>query len=219
MWLGLAERQPGTGRAWLGQRNHWTRSDWRSAIEKQDTGAMLAAMHEVPVGPGDAWIVRTGLPHCLGGQALFLEVQEPTDFAVRCEYRRDGAELPESQRWMGLDLDRALECLQAEPIEVESCRLTPLPIDSGRHWKRESLCGPGDCECFEADIITIDGTAAFPATPPEILIVLEGAARIGEMKSRAFDRFAVLPEEDEFRVSGECRLLACRAGSGADSPR
>lgn len=209
LWIGFGERFDGAGHGWLGQRNNWTVDDWRRAIDSQDTAAMLDAMHRVHISPGDAWLVPAGIPHCIGGEGLYLEVQEPTDFAVRCEYRRDGVELPESQRWMGLNQELALQCLQAMPVDVETFRLRPRPKDEGAGWRRESLCGPEDCSCFSVDLIHVGGSAELSLTGPGVVVVLEGQATIAGLPAGVGSRFAILPEDKILLVDGQCRLLVC----------
>ena len=49
--------------------------DWMRA---QDSTAMLAAMHEIPVEAGDAVFVPAGTSHAIGAGILLVELQEPT---------------------------------------------------------------------------------------------------------------------------------------------
>jgi len=57
----------------------------REWMRTQDANAMLAAMHELPVAPGDMVFVPAGTAHAIGDGILLLELQEPTDFSVLLE--------------------------------------------------------------------------------------------------------------------------------------
>ncbi|MEZ4655953.1 MAG: hypothetical protein R2911_00100 [Caldilineaceae bacterium] len=67
------------------------------------------ALNAFPWQPGDVLLVAGGVPHAIGPGITMVEIQEPTDYVVRCEYAHGGAVLPESARTMGLGLDRVLD--------------------------------------------------------------------------------------------------------------
>jgi len=58
--------------------------EWRRIIASQDLDAMLACFDPIPVSPGDVLLVKGGVPHAVGAGLLMVEVQEPTDYVVRC---------------------------------------------------------------------------------------------------------------------------------------
>ena len=82
---------------------------WKRIIAKQYLVAMAACFEKVPVKLGDVLLVEDGVPHAIGPGVLMVEIQEPTDYVVRCEYAHGGLELPESSRTMGLGLDQVLD--------------------------------------------------------------------------------------------------------------
>ena len=84
-------------------------TEWRRIVAEQDFDAMLACFDRIPVAPGDVLLVEGGVPHAIGPGITMVEIQEPTDYVVRCEYAHGGVELPESARTMGLGLDRVLD--------------------------------------------------------------------------------------------------------------
>lgn len=84
-------------------------SEWRRMIHEQDLAAMLACFDPIAVKPGDLLLVEGGVPHAIGPGITMVEIQEPTDYVVRCEYAHGGLTLPESARSMGLGLDRVLD--------------------------------------------------------------------------------------------------------------
>ena len=74
-WL-IVEAEPNAV-VWVG----WTRDvepgEVRGWMRSQDAGAMLAAMHELPVAAGDAIYVPAGTAHAIGAGILMVELQEP----------------------------------------------------------------------------------------------------------------------------------------------
>ena len=107
-WYILETRQP---EAWvyLGFQHPPTPAQWLHMIDAQDLPAIEACFEKIPVKAGDVLLVEGGVPHAIGPGVFMVEVQEPTDYVVRCEYAHGGLELPESARTMGLGLDRVLD--------------------------------------------------------------------------------------------------------------
>jgi mannose-6-phosphate isomerase len=82
-------------------------ADW---VDTQDSAAMLAAMHAVPVRPGDGVLVPAGLPHAVGEGVFLVELQEPTDFSVLLEWDGFALDGPKEGH-LGLGYDAALRCV------------------------------------------------------------------------------------------------------------
>lgn len=59
-------------------------------VDGQDVVAVLDAMHELAVEPGDAVFVPAGLPHALGEGCFLIELQEPTDLSILLEWEGFG---------------------------------------------------------------------------------------------------------------------------------
>ncbi len=68
-------------------------ADW---VATQDTEAMLSAMHQVEVKPGDGVLVPAGLAHATGEGIFVVEAQEPTDLSILLD-------------WSGLPIDGEVE--------------------------------------------------------------------------------------------------------------
>lgn len=102
---------------------------WKRIVETQDFDAMLACFERIPVAPGDLLLVEGGIPHAIGPGITMVEIQEPTDFVVRCEYAHGGATLPESARTMGLGLQRVLDLFDYTqyPAHEVKTRFGPRP--------------------------------------------------------------------------------------------
>lgn len=106
-WWILEAREPNPW-VYLGFQRPPTPDPWRDIIDRQDIDAMTACFDKIPVAPGDVLLIEGGVPHAIGPGLLMVEIQEPTDYVVRCEYAHGGVTLPESARTMGLGLDEVL---------------------------------------------------------------------------------------------------------------
>jgi len=115
---------------------------WKKIIEQQNINKMLSYVNRLPVKKGDSYIVSGGVPHALGEDMLVIEIQEPTDFVVRCEFKRGDYVLPESARFMNMDMNLALDMFTYESLPKEKIRdkyqvnpkiLKTLPDGSEEH--------------------------------------------------------------------------------------
>jgi len=97
------------GYIWLGFQHLPARSEWRRMIEEQDLSAINSCFDKIPVKAGDLWFVPGGVPHAIGENLLLLEIMEPSDWVVPCEYEREGCAIRPQARYMGRDLDFCLE--------------------------------------------------------------------------------------------------------------
>ncbi len=149
----LAVRPGIAGRIWLGFQRSPGRESWRRIVEDQDTAAMAACFDPIEVQPGEVWIVPGGLPHAIGEGVLMVEVMEPSDWVVRCEFEREGVIVPPGGRFMGRDLDFCLDVFDYISRSVADmralCRLAPVPLSSGPGWTLEQLVGTERTRCFE----------------------------------------------------------------------
>jgi mannose-6-phosphate isomerase len=138
--------------------------DW---IRTQDSRAMLSALHELPVGPGDAIFVPAGTPHAIGAGILMAELQEPTDLSILLEW--DGFELSEDDGHLGLGWSRALEALDRtawEPERVAELRgrcvagRSALPAAADPYFRAERLTGGSALDPGFAVVVGLAGQGA-----------------------------------------------------------
>ena len=185
-WLIVATRA-GEAEVWLGLQEAVEPERYRSWIEEQDTDALLSSLHRLVVRPGDVVFVPAGVPHAIGGGALIVELQEPTDFSILCEWK--GFPVDPADAHLGLGWDRALEALWLDAFEPR----LGLPEEAG--------------EFFRVD------ERPKPAGRFAVLIVLEGEGSLDGQAARAGDAFVMPAAAQPFDVHGDLRVLRCTGGS------
>ena len=55
-------------------------------MEKQDKARMDGCFEKIPVQVGEVWYIPGGMPHAIGEGITMLEMMEPSDLVVRCEF-------------------------------------------------------------------------------------------------------------------------------------
>ena len=185
-WLVVGTRVESTD-VWLGLREPVSRDEYRGWIEAQDTDALLRSLHRLTVRTGDVVYVPAGVPHAIGGGALIVELQEPTDFSVICEWR--GFPIAAEDAHLGLGWDAAMDALHLEPFEPA----LGLP--------------PEASEFFSVD------ERAEPAGRFAVLLVLEGKGELDGEHVRAGDAFVLPAACEPFELRGDLRILRCLGGT------
>jgi mannose-6-phosphate isomerase len=216
-WCILETRQE---EAWvyLGFQHPPQPEQWRRIVEAQDLQAIQACFERVPVAPGDVLLVDGGVPHAIGPGIFMIEVQEPTDYVVRCEYAHGGLALPESARTMGLGLERVLDMFDYAQYSLEQVcshfgpRPTTLSEDDG--GKEIVLLGAPQTaslelrhlECSSGMALGTDGRFS-------ILIVIEGQGRLlangREMALQPWSKCYLPAAVDSVELEGELTVVRC----------
>jgi mannose-6-phosphate isomerase len=138
----------------------------REWMRAQDVAAMLAAMHELPVEPGDAVFVPAGTAHAIGEGILMVEVQEPTDFSVLLEW--EGFELSEADGHLNLGWDRALEALDRSGWSEETARALKgprLPAEAAPYFRAERVSGGDTLDQGFSILVGLDGEGSIGEIP------------------------------------------------------
>jgi mannose-6-phosphate isomerase len=144
-WV-IVEAVPGAS-VWAGFKRDVELATVREWMRTQDSAAMLAALHELPVGAGDALFVPAGTPHAIGAGILLVELQEPTDLSVTLEWT--GFEIGEDDGHLGLGWPRVLQALDRsgwDERRLAALRATPgardlLPADAEPYFRAERVSG------------------------------------------------------------------------------
>ena len=204
---------------YLGFQHPPTRQELRRQILEQDIAAMEKCFDKIPVKPGDVYVVPGGLPHAIGGGVLMVEVMEPTDFVARVEFNVSGRVIPESARFMGRDVDFALDLFSLEawslPAVQSRWRCQPQALEQNSTLLRESLVDTRLTDRFKVLRTTLQGRHQWRSQGFTILIVVAGACEIAteqETISLAeFDRVVIPQGLGALEIAGKDRavLLEC----------
>jgi mannose-6-phosphate isomerase len=168
---------------YMGFQNPPSHADLRLWIETQDTAAMEHCFEKIPVSIGDTFLIPGGFPHALGEGVFMIEIQEPTDFAVRYEFERGGYVLPEAARFMGRGMDFGLSLINFDRVPREtierSYRCRPRHArDLGGDSQQDELIGPAQTPCFRVMRTRLAAAAVKSESSFHIGIVTEGACKI-----------------------------------------
>jgi mannose-6-phosphate isomerase len=185
-WFFVGARE-GESTAWLGLREAVEPAEYREWIERQDVERLLGSLNEVTVRPGDALFVPAGVPHAIGGGALIVELQEPTDFSIVCEWQ--GFPIAPEDAHLGLGWDLAFDALRLDAFTP----VRGLPSEA-------------------ASFFSLDDRAE-PAGRFGVLLVLEGDGMLAGEHARAGDAFALPAACGPFEVHGDLRVLRCLGGA------
>ncbi len=197
---------------YMGFQHPPTRGQLRRMIEEQDVAAMERCFEKVPVAPGDTLLIPGGFPHALGGGVFMIEIQEPTDFVIRYEYERGGYVVPEQARFMGRDLDFALEVIDSaeHPVaEIDArwrCRPRRRRDLAPASWQEE-LIGPEQTPCFRVRRLVLNDEVVEQEPEFQIAIVAKGACTVsasaGACALRTHGKFLMPAGLGPVRISPE----------------
>lgn len=145
----------------LGFQHPPSRTEWKRIIEEQDISAMDACFEKIPVEEGQVWFIPGGMPHAIGEGILMLEIMEPSDWAVRCEFEREGVMVPPDARFMGRGLEFCLDIFDYTPYSVREIskrsRIFPKAIETGANYRLEWLVDKHVTSCFEVKRLRMKG--------------------------------------------------------------
>jgi mannose-6-phosphate isomerase len=170
---------------WVGLRDEIDAHTYRAYIERQDRNAMLRSLNRVRVRADDVVFVPAGVPHAIGAGVLLVELQEPTDFSIVCEW--EGFPVSPDDAHLGLGWETAIGALDLRAHEP----VRRLP-ESARSF-------------FFADAF------AAPAQRFAVLLATAGAGVLAGRAVRAGDAFVMPASADAFDVVGNLRVLRCLA--------
>jgi mannose-6-phosphate isomerase len=170
---------------WVGFNRAVGPDEVREWMRTQDAPAMLAAMHELPVKPGDTIFVPAGTAHAIGAGILLVELQEPTDFSVLLEW--DGFELSPDDGHLNLGWDRALQALDRDQSPPPHAG-TQLPEDADPYFRAELLTGGASLDAAFSILVVLDGDGALSTDAGELAlrrgaaVLVPHAAGAGELR-------------------------------------
>ncbi len=200
-WL-IVEAEPGAA-VWSGFKEPVALDQVRDWMRTQDAGAMLAAMHELPVSAGDAVFVPAGTAHAIGAGILLVELQEPTDMSVLLEW--NGFELDPDDGHLDLGWDRALQALDLE-ASAPPTAAPDLPADADPYFRAERVRGGTSLDPGFSILIGLEGSGTLVTDGGEVPFARGSAALVP---------YAAGAGEVQGEVAGiRCRPPAPDAGEG-----
>ena len=176
---------------YLGFQNLPTPEKWAEMIREQDLEGMRACFEKIPVKPGDCLMVPSGTPHAIGEGIFMIELQEPTDWVVRCEFSAGGHVLEHSARFMGLELDDVVDMFDytQHPVDSleESFLQVPEVLNKSDAFTEERIIDLKHQEFFRLRRLSGSGPADWAGGEPMVLIMLEGSGELDGVPIAAGD--------------------------------
>ena len=168
---------------YLGFQHPPTPQRWSDMVRAQDLEGMRACFEKIPVTPGDCLMVPSGTPHAIGDGIFMIELQEPTDWVVRCEFSAGGHVLEHSARFMGLELEDVISIFDYTQFPLDSLSetflQTPLVISQSEAFTEERVIDSKHQDFFRLRRLSGSGVADWRGGEPMVLIMLQGAGDLG----------------------------------------
>ena len=201
-----------------------SREQLKQWIETQNIEAIEKCFDRIPVKPGDVFLLPGGRPHALGEGILMLEIMEPSDLAVRFEFERCGYVIPEAARFMGKDIETALDVFNFDPVAPENvdqefrCTAKTL-VDDHSGNSLEELIGVDKTSCFTVKRALVNGRFERDEDAFFYGIVIQGSGTLcngNEVTSlKRWERFFCPAGVEQFEYLSESGMtvLECYPGN------
>jgi mannose-6-phosphate isomerase len=159
-----------------------TRGDLVAAIEERSTLAMRDLVVGTVVEPGEAWLIRPGIPHYIGSEVLFIEIQQPSDYSVVPEHwtiRADELDATMGLGWdLGLDaFDFDVPAVDGRSAVARACQRPSEVRSSGENLELD-LLEPDAHELFDVRRLEIASELELPAGRFSINVVTGGDGHV-----------------------------------------
>ena len=192
---------------YLGFRSSCGADKIRSLITNDRLESVL---NKIPVKKGDAFLVRPGTVHAIGGGIVLAEVQQNSDITYRLyDYGRRGAD----GRLRELHVETALRVMDFIPTSVSNRWIRNIQYKVG--VKKEILV---QCEYFKTEVWNIQTSINLPETKETnvVVLVIDGIGKVNEESGeevfsvRKGDCFFVPKSRKIFSLSGYCKFILIR---------
>ncbi len=179
----LASREDSDSYVRLGFNHPVTKEEWTNIVLAQDYEKMDALFEKIHVKAGEMLYIPGGVPHAIGEGVLLVEVMEPSDLVVRCEYVREGIEVPKPARMMGKSVEFCMDVFDYTTYTPQQIKdkffVTPKNIASGVGWAYDQMLSSEIAKCFEVRRFFITKDCEIPKGEEFILgIVTKGGASV-----------------------------------------
>src|SRR5271165_5031385 len=153
--------------------------DWfADAVRHHDNAGIRGSLHRTDVHPGEVYVAHAGVPHFLGPQISFIEVQEPSDHIVIPETSGED----DAGATIGLGWDLALDMINYTGTDAEQtfsrARQQPRVLRTS-HGSREVRLFSGDVlQFFDAAALEVVDEIDVDDGRFSIAIVVSGAGSV-----------------------------------------
>ncbi len=200
-----------------------SRDELKKWILEQDIESIEKCFTPIPANPGDVFLIPGGRPHALGEGILMLEIMEASDLAVRFEFERAGFVIPEESRFMGRDLETALDVFNFEAVDDDAIdsvfRCQPNTVEENGSGSRvEELIGYDKTPCFAILRTIVLGNLDKTVTDGFIGVVTDGEGFVcidgNDTCLKLWDRFFCPAGIDSLTYRSErgMTVVECYAG-------
>ena len=175
-WIILATRPD--AKIFYGFKDGVTMEDFVKAIDKSEikSNDMENLLCSIDVKAGDVIYIPAKMVHAIGSGCLLLEVQEPTDFTIQPERWCGEYKLSDNEMYLGLDLDKALECFDMS--KTYPAPLTPKIIYEADGVKYEAVIDEEITTSFAVRTVTLNGGSFELSRGAAVYVVTEGQGTI-----------------------------------------
>ena len=223
----LDVRQGNEGYIRLGFQHAPTREEWADIIRSQDIARMDACFENIPVHPGEVWYIPGGMPHAIGSGITMLEIMEPSDLVVRCEFEREGIIVPPEGRFMGIGLDFCLDIFDYQSYSAqeiqEKCKIPSQAVCLAPGLEERVLIDDRLTSCFTAVQTRLHGKQVLAHAPHLTLCVVtdgEGTLRASDdeeaLRLRKGDSFLIAAAAEQIIAETDSVLEWTAVSPGAD---
>lgn len=174
-WVVIAVEDGVDGYAAVGFTRDVSEREASAWFTGQDVGAMLGAMHRVPLTVGDTLLVPAGVPHAIGPGVTLVELQQPTDLSILLEYTGYNG-LSVDDATLGLAVGDALAALDRTATsadEIAALTADARPVRDGTARLFPDTADP----YFRAERIRVTGSTRLDAAY-SVLVITEGTLRL-----------------------------------------
>lgn len=202
----------------MGFQNAPTKEEWTRIVKEQDKKAMDNCFKPVPVKEGDVVFIPGGYPHAIGEGLLLLEIMEPSDLVVRCEYEREGLVVPPEARFMKKGLDFCMNVFNYEENSVQDINdkffVKPELLEESKTYKKYSLLDSSISKCFDLQKFTIESNSTIELDNRyAVIVVISGKGNLvngEEKKSYAkLDNFFIAAKLNSITIEVEEETEIC----------
>ncbi len=167
----------------LGFQKEIDKEKWKEIVENQNIEKMDSLFEKIPVKAGDLIYIPGGVPHAIGEGLFLIEVMEPSDLVVRCEYEREGIIVPENARFMGKSIEFCMDIFDYTKYSVEDVKnnffVKPKSVTKKENYEIEKLLSSDIAPSFEITRITAKDNVKLELDDRfALFVVAKGSANI-----------------------------------------